>query len=320
LAQARRASSWSRQAARAAFLPRAMGMDGLLERLVALPIAQAAFGAALAALAGQGGQSGTKATAAVVAAAARGAAQGLAAGASVACADGADDGYGKRCELVQLEVVLDAVKDAMDLTDPVSVQDAKSILRDRGAPKLASRVGRLSKLRNAKGHPDVGLAREVRSHLAGSDAGSTGDGLTEQESLAETGAHSLKTVAAKKRVLQMETQAPTSAAEHEGKDADKEQEQQKAVQSMPRDEVAGGHAAGAEPGLGDAMAVCARKHDAVNQAALSVELAKDALARVEAEFDDAATELNEELMALDEAERQEVLWKLGLPVGKPPEF
>eukprot|EP00959_Pyramimonas_sp_CCMP1952_P103827 2170762-Pyramimonas_sp.AAC.1 len=116
----------------------------------------------------------------------------------------------------------------------------------------------------------------------------------------------------------METQAPTSAAEHEGKDADKEQEQQKAVQSMPRDEVAGGHAAGAEPGLGDAMAVCARKHDAVNQAALSVELAKDALARVEAEFDDAATELNEELMALDEAERQEVLWKLGLPVGKPP--
>ena len=278
-----------------------------MEKMAALPIAQAAFGAALAALAGHGGQCGTKVTAAVVAAAARGAVQGMEAGASAACADGVDDGYGKKCELVQLEVVLDAVKDAMNLTDPVSVQDAKSILRERGAPKLASRVGRLSKLRNAKGHPDVGLARDVRSHLAGSDAGSTGDGLTEQESLAESGAYPLKMVAVKDRAQPNVMQAHTFGAEFEGKDAEKEKEQ-KVVTT------------GGTSGKEDAMAECARKNAVLNQAALSVESAKAALARAEVERDDAADEMTDAYLALDETEQREVMVKLGLSPVNAAEF
>ncbi|CAK0829803.1 unnamed protein product [Prorocentrum cordatum] len=279
-----------------------MGMDGLLETMTALPIAQAAFGAALAALAGHGGQCGTKVTAAVVAAAARGAVQGMAAGASAACAHGGDDGYGKKCELVQLEVVLDAVKDAMNFTDPVSVQDAKNILRERGAPKLASRVGRLSKLRNAQGHPDVGLARDVRSHLAGSDAGSTGDGLTEQESLAGSDADPLRMVAVKDRVQPNEMQVHTFGAELEAKGAEKEKEQ-KAVKT------------GGTSGKKDAVAECARKHAVLNQATLSVESAKAALARVVVERDDAVDEMTDAdaYLALDETEQHEVMVNLGLP-------
>ncbi|CAK0855486.1 unnamed protein product, partial [Prorocentrum cordatum] len=220
----------------------------------------------------------------------RGAVEGMAAGASAACADGVDDGYGKRCELVQLE-------------------DAKSILRERGAPKFASRVGRLSKLRNATGHPDVGLARDVRSHLTGSDAGSTGDGLTEQESLAGSGAYPLKMVVVKDRaqpnVQPNVMQVRTFGAELE--DAEK-----KKVQTV----VTTGGTSGKE----DAMAECARKHAVSSQAALSVEFAKAALARAEVGRDDASDEMTDAYLALGETEQREVMVNLGLSPVYAAEF
>ncbi|CAK0893150.1 unnamed protein product [Prorocentrum cordatum] len=151
-----------------------MGSDDLWERMAALPVAQAAFGAAAAAL---GGQGGTKALSVVVAAAARGAAQGAAAGAAGAGAGASDCSGGAKGEIELLAEVLDAVGEKSNLEWPISVQDAKGILRDGGARSLASRLGRLSKARNARGHPDVSLAREVRAHFVAKAAG--GDNVQE---------------------------------------------------------------------------------------------------------------------------------------------
>jgi len=52
-----------------------------------------------------------------------------------------------------------------DGTDKVNVAAAKSVLRSRGQGKLASRLGRLSKLRNSSAHPDRGLLHAIKSAL-----------------------------------------------------------------------------------------------------------------------------------------------------------
>ncbi|CAK0813035.1 unnamed protein product [Prorocentrum cordatum] len=62
-----------------------------------------------------------------------------------------------------------------------------------------------------------------------------------------------------------------------------------------------------------AMAECARKNAVLYQASLSVESAKAALARAEAECDDAAAEMTDAYLALGESEQREVIVKLGLP-------
>ena len=49
-----------------------------------------------------------------------------------------------------------------------NVSEVKTLLRGKGADgtKLASRVGKLSKMRNTNAHPDVGLIEDIRALLA----------------------------------------------------------------------------------------------------------------------------------------------------------
>ena len=104
-----------------------------------LPIAQAAFGAALA---GIGPGLGPKVTATLVAAAARGAAQGC--GSCEPSGLGTSDGLGFFCE--QVEEVLTAVGGSMGLEGRATVTQAKDALRRTGADgaKAASCLGKLT--------------------------------------------------------------------------------------------------------------------------------------------------------------------------------
>ena len=61
-----------------------------------------------------------------------------------------------------VEQILAAVKLASGATHKPTIADAKAELRRRGAPDLAARVGRLTKVRNGQAHPDMGLAAEVQ--------------------------------------------------------------------------------------------------------------------------------------------------------------
>ena len=98
--------------------------------------------------------------AALVAAAARGAAQG--GGSSEPLGLGASDELGFFC--VQVEEVLTAVGESMGLEGRATVTQAKDALRRTGADgaKAASRLGKLTKARNAGAHPDVALLGDVR--------------------------------------------------------------------------------------------------------------------------------------------------------------
>ena len=75
-----------------------------------------------------------------------------------------------------LEEGLCAVADGLRTPRRITVSQAKKALRERGRHDLASRVGRLSKLRNGAAHPDVGLVAAIReAFVVDSKAGSGGD-------------------------------------------------------------------------------------------------------------------------------------------------
>ena len=77
-----------------------------------------------------------------------------------------DTGEPPSCE--RLEEALEAVSELTGGRGPRPiVSEAKEQLRRRGLAgrRLASRVGKLSRARNAASHPDVGLAREIRQLL-----------------------------------------------------------------------------------------------------------------------------------------------------------
>jgi len=136
---------------------------GMLQKL---PVAQAAFGAAMA---GLSHVQGAKAVATALAAAARGAAQG-----AVVCpgAPGGDSGDA----LNRQEEVLDAIKRGVGLLEKPTVSMAKSLLRDRGGQPFAARLSRLSKARNSAAHADVGLPMDVAAFLSETASTASGGG------------------------------------------------------------------------------------------------------------------------------------------------
>ena len=87
-----------------------------------------------------------------------GTAQGRAAAEIVEASSG-DEGTGSRSHLIHLEEALLAVGRHAGRAsgDKITIAEAKAQLRQHGpsGTKLASRLGRLSKLRNAEAHPDV---------------------------------------------------------------------------------------------------------------------------------------------------------------------
>ncbi len=64
-----------------------------------------------------------------------------------------------------LEHVLAAAAEAAESPRRLSVPAVKGLLRDAGHAELAARTARLSRLRIAVAHPDVGLAEAVRRAL-----------------------------------------------------------------------------------------------------------------------------------------------------------
>ena len=131
-----------------------LGFDlgGLEDALRGLPVAETAFGAALAACLTSGGRDRT----AGVSAAARGALQ---VGPSALAPDPVAGSL-----IVQLEDVLFLAGRLAGTDAKRNITEAKRLLRlhsRHGGASLASRVGRLSKGRNALAHPDVGLMRDI---------------------------------------------------------------------------------------------------------------------------------------------------------------
>ena len=110
----------------------------LFDILVALPLAQAAFGAVLGAVASA---TTAKQCSTLVTAAARGAAQGAAASAS----GDAIGGAGEHGLLDIVELVLLEVAKLAGVKTQIGVSRAKSILRELGAQDLASALGRASR-------------------------------------------------------------------------------------------------------------------------------------------------------------------------------
>jgi hypothetical protein len=70
---------------------------------------------------------------------------------------------------LHFEEALVAVREAAQTEEKFNVASAKGWLRENGSAGrgLASRLGRLSKARNATSHPDVSLIREIRRLVAG---------------------------------------------------------------------------------------------------------------------------------------------------------
>eukprot|EP00421_Protoceratium_reticulatum_P018213 CAMPEP_0168387632 /NCGR_PEP_ID=MMETSP0228-20121227/16043_1 /TAXON_ID=133427 /ORGANISM="Protoceratium reticulatum, Strain CCCM 535 (=CCMP 1889)" /LENGTH=166 /DNA_ID=CAMNT_0008400869 /DNA_START=49 /DNA_END=546 /DNA_ORIENTATION=+ len=66
-----------------------------------------------------------------------------------------------------------------------SVTLVKALLRDAGAPRLASRVSRLSKGRNVAAHPDLGLEAEVLAVLRQTAGGGATSPAEADEQLTE---------------------------------------------------------------------------------------------------------------------------------------
>ncbi len=64
---------------------------------------------------------------------------------------------------------IDALQEVMAEVGETSVPLAKAAMRKRGAHKEASMLGRLSKLRNAEAHPDIGLALDVAAAMKGEE-------------------------------------------------------------------------------------------------------------------------------------------------------
>ena len=61
-----------------------------------------------------------------------------------------------------MEKSLEAISDIAGLEAKPGVSQAKSLLMERGADKLASRLGRLSKGRNVNAHPDHELLDAIK--------------------------------------------------------------------------------------------------------------------------------------------------------------
>ncbi|CAK0819075.1 unnamed protein product [Prorocentrum cordatum] len=121
--------------------------------LIQLPVAQAVFGAAHAGM--ELGLS-AKAMGNLVAAAARGALQGVSA-ISVAHVEAFETGS----TLDKLEEALHAVKKGVGMEATPSALEAKQQFRQLGKSELASKLGKLSKIRNTIGHPPAGLVCDI---------------------------------------------------------------------------------------------------------------------------------------------------------------
>ena len=106
---------------------------------------------------------GRQAVAAAVAAAVRSLGLGPGPSAGDSCAGG-------KCKLEALEEALAAVAYGLGCpADRFTVPQAKAALRERGeaGSSLAARLGRMSKGRNARAHPDVGLVAAIVHLLRG---------------------------------------------------------------------------------------------------------------------------------------------------------
>ena len=97
--------------------------------------------------------------------------------------------------LEAMEEALVAVQHAAGFQSKPLIGAAKKYLRQAGQPALASRLGRLSKVRNGHAHPDVGLVSEIlRNVKAGSSGGDDSSEPTDSgEALAETSSNDLET-------------------------------------------------------------------------------------------------------------------------------
>ena len=110
------------------------------------------------------------------------------AGVEVEEASSLDEGTGTRSHLVHLEEALLTV--GRHVGGPsgqkVTIAQAKAVLRPLGPEgmKLASRLGRLSKLRNAAAHPDVAFVADIKKLLSGAPI-ATSSASSEPEEEAE---------------------------------------------------------------------------------------------------------------------------------------
>ena len=144
-----------------------------MEQMSGLPVAQAAFGAALAALASP---CGSKATATAVAAAARGAAQGAAAGAATGGAASSPDAD-IAVAINGLDEVLIGLQALMRTDTTPKVEEAKRWLRGLGGGRTASALGRLSSARNVHAHS---MGKRVLAEAARLSARVDGDSLQDE--------------------------------------------------------------------------------------------------------------------------------------------
>ena len=138
----------------------------LVHFLDGLPVAQATFGAILGICAANIAQ---KQASVYIATAFR-------------AATGGASGGAHSCSLVEYNSI-DNLQDFLDLCkanvqgDRVNVTQAKKLLRDLGRHSLASRLGKLSKMRNGSAHPDKTLLKEVQALLSDPDVNATGKSL-----------------------------------------------------------------------------------------------------------------------------------------------
>ena len=111
------------------------------------------------------------------------------AGVEVEEASSLDEGTGTRSHLVHLEEALLTVGRHVgrDSGQKVTIAQAKAVLRPLGPEgmKLASRLGRLSKLRNAAAHPDVAFVADIKNLLSGTSIATTSSASSEPEKEAE---------------------------------------------------------------------------------------------------------------------------------------
>ena len=80
----------------------------------------------------------------------------------------------------QLEDVL-AIMTPLLGQDKPGVQAAKQFLREKGAKKLASRLGKLSSFRNRAAHPDMSLKADIRECIESCDAAGSDDAKSNEK-------------------------------------------------------------------------------------------------------------------------------------------
>ena len=97
-------------------------------------------------------------------------------------AQSAVSSVGNLTVIVDFEAVLSVVGDVAGMASKPTVSAAKAWLRGRGEHALASRLGRFSKFRNAKAHPDRGLEATIR-RIDGGAAPVTAPGAASEPAL-----------------------------------------------------------------------------------------------------------------------------------------